>query len=279
MNALLAELPTSDKWAEFFSEGFFGYGEKGDFTYFSFWHFLPIALLIAAILLTYRFRAKIASSKHEKTFRLILGAAMLFTEMAYFWRLLYIGNSDLGEHTLLTRLPFQVCEWTCIFAVFMVLTENKHFFDIDVVVCLTLGITPLFLPAVIQRTGPTYFRYYQFWLEHLLPIYAVFYMMFVKGFRYDAKTIYKPILFLVILAAICMYFNAKIPEATYMYLQGDDLGETLTALLPENQFGRAAVFLPILIVLVALHSLVFLLIDKRGKWRKESENKQEITEN
>ena len=63
----------------------------------------------------------------------------------------------------------------------MVLTENKHFFDIDVFVCLTVGILPLALPAVINKTGPTYYRYYQFWLEHILPIYAVFYMMLTSS--------------------------------------------------------------------------------------------------
>lgn len=271
----MTELPGNDSWAEFFSEGFFGYGEKGDFTYFSFWHFLPIIILIAGIILTYKFRDKIRNSKHEKTFRLIMGMVMMFAEMGYFWRLLYIGNSDLGEHTLLTRLPFQVCEWTCIFAIFMVLTENKHFFDIDVVVCLTLGITPLFMPAVIQRTGPRYFRYYQFWLEHILPVYAVFYMMFVKGFKYDVKTVYKPLIFLVILSLICMYFNAKIPEATYMYLQGDDLGEAITNMLPPTQYGRFFVFMGLGVVLFALHFLVFFLI-RRAKSKKEETKTEEI---
>ena len=271
----MGDLPGNDSWAEFFSEGFFGYGEKGDFTYFSFWHFLPIILLIAGIILTYKFRDKIRNSKHEKTFRLIMGMVMMFAEMGYFWRLLYIGNSDLGEHTLLTRLPFQVCEWTCIFAIFMVLTENKHFFDIDVVVCLTLGITPLFMPAVIQRTGPRYFRYYQFWLEHILPIYAVFYMMFVKGFKYNVKTVYKPLIFLVILSLICMYFNAKIPEATYMYLQGDDLGEAITNMLPPTQYGRFFVFMGLGVVLFALHFLVFFLI-RRAKSKKEETKTEEV---
>ena len=74
-------------WSEFFREGFFGYGEKGDFQYFSFWHFLPILILIAGIILTYIFREKIANSKHEKTFRFILGCTMLLAEFGFFWRL------------------------------------------------------------------------------------------------------------------------------------------------------------------------------------------------
>ena len=263
------EYPSNDSWSEFFSEGFFGYGEKGNFKYFSFWHFLPIILLIAGIILTYIYREKIRNSKHEKTFRTILGCVMLFAEMSYFWRLLYIGNSDLGEHNMLTRLPFQICEWTCIFAVLMVFTENKHCFDIDVVVCLTVGILPLALPAVIQRTGPLYYRYYQFWAEHLLPIYAVFYMMFVKEYKFEPKKSYKALIFLLILGLCCIYLNAKIPTATYMYLQGDDLGEALTSLLPVNQFGRLGIYVAVVAFLFFIEFLVFYFIRKRKSIKTE----------
>ena len=31
------DTPTNNSWAEFFSEGFFGYGEQGNFTKYSFW--------------------------------------------------------------------------------------------------------------------------------------------------------------------------------------------------------------------------------------------------
>lgn len=272
----MTETPSNNSWAEFFSDGFFGYGEKGNFKFFSFWHFLPIIILIAGIILTYIFRDKIKNSKYEDKFRLILGIAMMLTEMSYFWRLLYIGNSDLGEHTLLTRLPFQVCEWTCIFGVIMVFTLDKHMFDIDVVVCLTIGILPLIYPAVIVRTGPTYFRYYQFWFEHILPIYAVFYMMFIKGFKYDIKKVYKPLIFLLVLGLICIYFNYKIPNATYMYLQGDDLGETLTKLLPANQFGRLAVFLPVIMFIFGIHFLVFFFIRKSRSKKEEAVINEEI---
>ena len=267
------DYPTTDRWCEFYNEGFFGYGDKGNFKYFSIWHFIPIVLLIAGIILTYIYRDKIRNSKYEKTFRVVLACVMLFAEMSYFWRLLYIGNSDLGERNMLTRLPFQICEWTCIFAVLMLLTENKHLFDIDVIVCLTIGILPLILPAVITRTGPTYYRYYQYWMEHILPVYSVFYMMFVKGFKYDVKKSYKAFIFLLILGAFCIYFNYKIPNATYMYLQGDDLGEALTSILPKNQFGRLGIYLLVCSVLFAGEFLVFYLI-RRNNAKKLNMNEE-----
>lgn len=268
---LLEELPTSDKWAEFFSDGFFGYGDKGNFQMFSFFHFLPVILLIVVIILTYKFRENIKNYKYEKTVRYILACVMLFAEMGYFWRLLYIGNSDLGERTLLTRLPFQICEWTCIFAAIMLFTESKHLFDIDIFVCLTIGLLPLAYPAVISRTGPLYFRYYQYWLEHLLPVYSVFYMMFIKGFKYDLKKCYKSFIFLFILGIICIYLNYQIPNATYMYLQGDALGEGLSSILPENQFGRLAIYLGVCSILFGIEFLAFYLVSLFKRKRIENE--------
>ena len=259
-------------WSEFFKDGFFGYGEMGDFQYFSIWHFLPIIVLIAGIVLTYIFREKIASSKHEKTFRFILGCVMLLAEFGFFWRLLYVGPGTSTIHTMMTKLPIQVCEWTCIFAVLMVFTENKHLFDIDVTVCLTLGIAPLLLPAVIQDAGPKYFRYYQYWIEHIVPVYSVFYMMFIKGFRYNVKKIYKPIIFLCVLAGFSMLANYYIPEASYMYLQGNTLGETLTRILPSNQFARFGVFAAIAFALFGIEFLVFYFIRRYKKKKEENLN-------
>ena len=257
---------------EFYNQGFFGYGDKGDFKYFSFWHFLPIIILIASIILTYIFREKIKAFKHEKAIRLTLGIAMIIVEMSYFWRILYVGGAGNGKPDLLSKLPFQVCEWTCILAAIMVLTENKTCFDIDVVICLTLGIAPLILPSVIRTTGPKYYRYYQFWLEHSLSIYAVFYMMFIKDYKYDIKKIYKPFIFLFILSACCVYLNYKIPHASYMYLQGDELGKSLTNILPANQFGRLGIFFIITIILFGLEFLVFYLIGRRKNNKQIEQN-------
>ena len=265
-------------WSEFYKDGFFGYGEKGDFQYFSFWHFLPILLLIAGIVLTYIFREKIANSKHEKTFRSILGCTMLLAEFGFFWRLLYVGPGNPTLHNMMTKLPIQVCEWTCIFAALMVFTENKHLFDIDVTICLTLGVAPLLLPAVILDSGPAYFRYYQFWLEHIIPIYSVFYMMFIKGYRYDVRKIYKPVIFLGVLAGFFFFFFHFIPEATYMYLQGDTLGEAITSIIPANQFARFGVFAAIAILLFGIEFLIFFLI-RHYKKKKEGDIEQPTVSN
>ena len=267
---------------EFYKDGFFGYGEKGDFKYFSFWHFLPIIILIAAIILTYIYRKKLASYKHEKHVRFILGCAILLFEAGYYWRLLYVGAGDSESTTLLTKLPFQICEWTAIFAALMLFVEYKTLFDIDVFVCLTLGVVPLITPAVITNTGPLYFRYYQFFGEHILPIYAVFYMMFVRGFKYNLKTIYKPIIFLVILVIISIILNNNIKDANYLYLASKTKGESLANILPKNMYLKLLIYVGCVFFLFGCEYGIFRLsfyLANRIRNKKEATNIVEPCEN
>jgi hypothetical integral membrane protein (TIGR02206 family) len=144
---------------------------------------------------------------------------MLLVEMSYFWRLLYVGSSEPGRTIdLLDKLPLQVCEWTCIFASFMMMKKSRGLYPICFYVCFTIGIFPMLTPSVITSTGPTYYRYYQFWLEHLLPPMAVFYMTFVHGFRPTKKGIIPAVAFMGVLTVFALICNANIPEANYLYL-------------------------------------------------------------
>lgn len=192
---------------QFFKDGFFGFGEKDDFKYWSLAHFIPIILYIAAIVLIFIFRDKLKNWKHEEHFRTIFAAVMLFVEMSYFWRLLYVGSANSGDMTLLDKLPLQVCEWTCILAVFMMMKKIKWIYPICFYVCLTIGIFPLLTPSVIMTTGPGYYRYYQYWLEHILPPLAVFYMTFVHGFKPTKKGIINASAYMGVLVTLALIFN------------------------------------------------------------------------
>ena len=205
-------------WVQFFKDGFFGYGEKGNFKYWSLAHFIPIILYGVGIYLIFRYREKLKNWKHEENFRFIFAAVMLLAEMSYFWRLLYVGSSDPEYTNLLDKLPLQVCEWTCIFAIFMITKKSKWLYQICFYVCLTIGIFPLLTPSVLSKTGPMYYRYYQYWLEHILPPLAVFYMTFVHGFRPKKKGIISAVGFLGVLVVFALICNAKFEGANYLYI-------------------------------------------------------------
>ena len=199
-------------WARFFNEGFFGYGEKGNFKYWSLAHFAPIILFGVAIYLLFRYRAALREWKHEENFRFGLGIAMIICEMSYYWRLLYVGPGNLNEYNLLDKLPLQVCGWTCILCAIMLFKKSKFIYPICFYVCLTIGVFPLLTPAVISTAGPGYYRYYQYWLEHILPPLGVLYMTFVHGYRVKMRDMIKPACFLAILAPLACLANFYLPK-------------------------------------------------------------------
>ena len=262
--------------SEFYSEGFFGYGEKGDFQYFSFWHFLPIIILIASIILTYIFRERIKSFKYEKQVRLGLSILMFIFEIGYYWRLLYCGNPD--RTNLLCNLPFQVCTWSAIFTIFMLISETRWMFDYCVFVCLTLGLIPLATPAVIVTTGPTYFRYYQFFFEHMIPIYSVFYLMFIRGFKFNIKRVWIPFLILFIGSMISIALNSNIEGANYFYLGTSTSGDSLANIMPENMWVRLPIYGAITIFAFGIEALIFWLFNKNKRKESNEDNGKEIEE-
>lgn len=241
----------------FFKEGFFGYGEIDDYKPFSLAHFLPIIIAILLIFIIYKKRNSIKTSKYENAIRLTIGMICLFAELGYFWRLLYTGSGDPRNPDLLRHLPLQICEWSCIFASIMLMNKNKYFYQYCVYVSLTLGIFPLIITNVISTTGPCYFRYYQYWTEHLMPIIGVFYMTFVHGFRPEMKGILFPIIFLVSMGLVAIQANLNIEYATYFYL---NYAHYLIPFLPSNQY--LMLLISILVEGFILFPLVYYIFNK-----------------
>ena len=249
---------------EYHHEGFFGYSLEPIFEYFSLAHFAPIILLGVAIFLAYRYRDKLKGWKYEDAFRSILGVILIFGECAYYWRLLYVGNSQDGTQ-MLTFLPLEVCEWTAFLCAFMLLKKNRHLYDIVFYVTLTLGLIPLVTPATLTYSSPAYLRYYLFWIEHTVPIFAVFYMTFVHGFRPDFRKAYKPIGALSILATFAIIANFNIEGANFMYLAAGTSGDSLANILPSNIWLRLLVGFAIISVLFTLVSLPQIIKEIKAK--------------
>lgn len=251
---------------EYHNEGFFGYSETPVFKYFSPAHLLPILLLGIGIFLVYRYRERLRGWKHEDTFRTIMGAWLIFSEVSYYWRLLYVGNSQDGTQ-MMTFLPLQLCEWTAYAAAFMLIKKNRHLYDIAFYITLTLGLIPIATPAVLTGVGFAHYRYYAFWFEHTIPILGVCYMTFVHGFRPDYRKVYKPLAMLGVLAGLAIYANLHIPGANYMYLAAGTPGDSLANILPANVWARLAVATAAICVVFALISLPQILRERKEKRR------------
>lgn len=249
---------------EFFKY-FLGAGTEVEFTNFSLAHFLPILGAVLVICAIYRFRENLRLCKREQVFRYVLAFALILSEMSYYWRLIAVPS--LGPNPV-DHLPITVCGWVVVFASYMVIGKTQSLFDICYFWLFSGSVFALITPTVITYTGPTRFRYYQFWLEHTLGYVAVFYMIFVHKMRPTVKSAVRAYLALVVLAAIAFFANRVIgPGANYLFMARPEDTPSILDILPPNFVLRLAVMVAAVSALFALSYLPWFLMDKKAAQR------------
>ena len=260
---------------EFFAY-FFGAGEKGEFRDFTFAHLAPILVAAGIIYLIWHFRNEIRDSKHETTIRYIMGFTMIVSEMSYFWRL--VGIESLNANPV-DHLPITICGWSIVFCSYLAIGKSQSLFDIAYFWLFAGTVFALITPgAVLSATGPTRYRYYQFWIEHTFGYFTIFYMMFVHKMRPTVKSAIKSYSVLVVLAIIAYTANSVLGAgANYLFMAKPEDTPSILDILPSIYALR------ILIMGVAVTTLFFLaylpwfLKDRKAKLEAEATEKEEVT--
>lgn len=245
-----------------FLKYFFGQGTEIEFTNFTLAHFLPILLMIGVILLISRFRKPLADCKWEKNIRHILAFLLIFSEMSYYWRLVAIP--ELGPNPV-DHLPITVCGWVVVFASYMLLGKSQTLFDLCYFWLLSGSVFALLTPTVISYTGPTRFRYYQFWAEHLLGYVAIFYMIFVHGMRPTWKSAIRSWVWLAVLGVVAFFTNRYLgPGANYLFLAKPEDTPSILDILPPNFLLRTTIMVAVVTALFFVAYLPWLIKDRRA---------------
>ena len=241
---------------------FFGKGDTVEFTNFSAAHFLPILLAVATIFLIHRFQQPLRRWKSEEKLRYGLAFALIICEMSYFWRL--VGVPALQPNPV-DHLPITVCGWVVVFCSYMVIGKSQMLFDISYFWLFSGTIFALITPTVITYTGPTRFRYYQFWLEHTLGYIAIFYMIFVHGMRPTFRSAVRSYTALGILAVIAYCANQLIgPGANYLFMAKPEDTPSILDILPPNFALRVAVMAAAVTLMYGLAYLPWYLKDRKA---------------
>jgi len=119
-------------------------------------------------------------------------------------------------------------------------------------------------PTPLTYTGPTRYRYYQFWVEHTLSYAAIFYMIFVHGMRPTVKSAFKSFGALLVLAAIAYSVNTLIPGANYLYMARPEAAPSVLDILPANFALRLTIMIAAIAAMYALAYLPWYLRDRRA---------------
>lgn len=242
---------------------FLGEGTTEEFANFTLAHFLPILILVGVILLIRHFRGALRRSKHEEKLRYLLAFMLIISEMSYYWRLIAIPS--LGPNPV-DHLPITVCGWAVVFCSYMVIGKSQTLFDISYFWLFAGSIFALITPTVITYTGPSRFRYYQFWLEHTLGYVAIFYMIFVHGMRPTIKSAAKSYVALIVLALVAYWANALIgPGANYLFMAKPEDTPSILDILPPNHALRILIMAAAVTALYAVAYLPWYLKDRKAK--------------
>ena len=246
-----------------FLQYFFGAGEQVEFSNFSLAHVVPILVMLAVIFAIYRFREPLRTYRHEQVLRYILAFALIISEMSYYWRL--VGVPSLGPNPV-DHLPITVCGWAVVFCSYMVIGKSQTLFDISYFWLLCGSVFALLTPTVISYTGPTRFRYYQFWAEHTLGYVAIFYMIFVHKMRPTVKSAVKSYISLIVLAVVAYFANRMIgPGANYLFMAKPEDTPSILDILPPNFALRLLIMAAAITALYALAYLPWYIKDRKAK--------------
>lgn len=240
---------------------FFGEGTEVEFSLFTFAHLAPILVAAAIIWIIYWQRNKLATYKNEHRFRYAIGFIMIISEMAYYWRLVGIPELETSPEA---NLPIAVCGWLVIFGTFMIVGKNQYLFDICYFWAFSGTVFALLTPTVLNFAGPTRFRFYQFWTEHLIGYIGIFYLIFVHKMRPYKKSILHSYIWFAILAVVAYVANVIIGNgANYLFLARPEAAPSVLDILPPNFFIRTLIMASVITVLHFAAYLPWYLIDRK----------------
>ena len=241
---------------------FFSWGSEPEFALFTPAHFAPVLFMLAVIFLTRRFKNQLRESKFEVNIRYILAFLLIISDMAYYWRVAgHPGMTpDPAQH-----LPISVCGWAAIFCSFMLVGKSQTLFDISYFWILSGSVFALLTPTPLTYTGPTRFRYYQFWGEHTMIFIAVFYMIFVHGMRPTVKSALKSYAALWGLTAIAIWVNDLVGEgANYLFMAQPEAAPSVLDILPPNFILRTAIIIAVITALFIAAYIPWYVKDRKA---------------
>ena len=240
---------------------FFGEGSSQEFALFTFAHFAPVLVMLAAIFLVRKQADALRQWKFEENLRYVLAFVLLISDMSYYWRL--VGMPSL-QHGPAENLPIGVCGWAAIFCSFMLVGKKQVLFDISYFWLLSGSLFALLTPTPLNYTGPTRFRYYQFWVAHTLGYVSIFYMIFVHKMRPTFRSMTRSYVALVAMAVLAYWVNTMIPGANYLYMARPEAAPSVLDILPANFALRTAIIVAVISVMYFLAYLPWYLKDKKA---------------
>ncbi|WP_042456584.1 YwaF family protein [Neobacillus dielmonensis] len=236
---------------------FGGQVEGYRFEMFSVSHIVMIALLLIGSTLLLLRREKLKPIEWAK-FEFWLAVFLIVFEAVYHIWMLW-NHNWLVSHSL----PLELCNISWILTILLLFTKKKIFYEILLFTAL-LGASQAVFTPVLHYDFP-HFRFFHFFLTHLIIIWVSLFFTWVKGYRPTIWSIVKLFVFLNVLLPFILLIN-KWVNGNYMFLSHKPASASLL-----NYLGPYPVYiLSMEALLIVLSSIVWLLFrEKDGNKIKE----------
>lgn len=184
------------------------YNPESNFYMWDLTHITTIIFAIAIIFSLFFFKKSLFP--YRNIIRITVGWILIISRLSLdFW---YIQT---GQWSLTSSLPLELCSIASIMCGVMLLTKNRHLFEVFYFIALAGAIQAILTPDL--NFGFPQFRYIQFFFDHLLLITAPLIMIWLYGFKINQKSLVKSFITLNGIAAVVFIMNT-ILSANYMFL-------------------------------------------------------------
>src|SRR5690625_2357332 len=206
-------------------------------------HMITIGTLLLLSFALYLGREQLRP--YRRVIRLTAGWALLISRFT-----LDIWYVTTGQWNAQSSLPLELCSIASIASGIMLLTKNKHLFEIFYFIGIG-GATQAILTPDLNFGFPQY-RFLQFFLDHMLLVLAPLIMIWLYRFTITRKSLTISFITLNVIAGIVFVINLLL-SANYMFLRQKPSGPSLLDFLGPYPYYIFSLEIVVLIIFIMLY--------------------------
>lgn len=178
------------------------------FQLFSASHLTMLIVFVLMSIFLFVFRKQLR--RIEKLLKFVMLGGLLLLESLYHYWLYKDGYWDVSF-----TLPVQLCSISLLLCLLLLVTDSKLLLQFVYFLGIAGATQALFTPELF--VGFPHFRFFQFFITHMLIIWVALFYVFVKGLEITRKGMWQAFAFLNI-AAIAAFFANQMTGGNYMFL-------------------------------------------------------------
>ncbi|MFC0275015.1 TIGR02206 family membrane protein [Metabacillus herbersteinensis] len=226
------------------------------FALFSPSHLFMLGLTVGTILLLFKMRKMFVQyNKHDHIRMFIVIGLFLSEAFLHIW---YLREGTWDAQFM---LPLQLCSISLILSIVMLLSRNYFLFEVTFFLGIGGATQALLTPELIYDFP--HFRYFHFFLAHILIVIASVYMVIYEGFKPTLRSVWRAILALNILATFVFLMN-RMTGGNYMFLSRKPSNPSLLDLLGDYPWYILSLEFVALFIFLLLY-LPFYIFSLRTK--------------